>query len=146
MKRILKPTIWLALLIYLFVGSGIAEGFVLCFETNGRIQIEPSHSGDLGFSTSWPSHPVAPLKSMPDVLTNKKHDSPCVDVPISLGNLECDNILFKNLNKLSVSFDVASTSGQVISQNNKLWEPFFPLPSLQNQTPLDLLDTIILLI
>lgn len=145
MKRVRKATFWFVLFIYLFVGSRVSEGFVLCFGADGHIAVEPSHSELFGASSSWPSHPVSSVPSIPNVVSKReKHVSPCVDIPLSIANLD-RHILFENLSGLSVSFDIMSISDRMISQDGKLWEKV-QLFSSPIKTPFNSSRALILLI
>ncbi len=146
MKIIQKSITCLLLLFFVFMGSGVTEGFVLCFGSDGHRAVEPPHSGLLGSSSNWPLQAVSPALSMPVTSSSKKHDVPCMDFPISIGSLDMEGTLYKNLSAFTFPFDFDAISDNAASQADRIGKKPFPSSLSTVKAPLSSLRSVILLI
>jgi|TARA_Y100000294_G_scaffold116436_1_gene108031 hypothetical protein len=112
MKKVNKFISYFVLTVYLFAGSGVAEGFVVCIGADNHRAVEPLHEVHLDFPSTSPYSPP----SHPGFSQEANHKDTCRDFPISLTDLDQEIILYKSPGSITITPDIGTFSGSVVIQ------------------------------
>ena len=148
-NRIYTPLVWL--FIYLLIGQGQLQGFVLCIEADGHIAVEFAHGGRCltcmvkSAATTTSAAEVLHASSLSEAAPNEDPCGPCVDFSTSIGRLDPCVVRQNTTSPLTMPTLTTSLFSQltfVLLENNS----FLPLSLPVISPTLTSLRTVILLI
>tara|TARA_B100000315_G_scaffold234388_1_gene248341 strand:- start:119 stop:547 length:429 start_codon:yes stop_codon:yes gene_type:complete len=112
MKKVNKFISYFVLTVYLFAGSGVAEGFVVCIGADNHRAVEPLHEIHLDLPSTSPYSPP----SHSGFAHEANHKDACRDFPISLTDLDQEIILYKSPGSIATTPDIDAFSGSAVIQ------------------------------
>ncbi len=80
-----KILIYFLTLVFFIPLTGSIKGFVLCFGSDGHIDIETTFNGyDCGHYSPFPLKKSTSIYSKKDTIDSKGHCNSCIDIPLSI--------------------------------------------------------------
>lgn len=129
-----KIIIYFLTLVFLFPLTGSIKGFVLCFGSDGHIDIETSFNGyDCGHHTPTPSGKSISLYLKNGTNDSNSHCNSCIDIPLSI-----DYSLQKTIDTTRSS----PTKAKVLLSSSALHFHFFTIKNASISSSLNFLKNI----
>ena len=80
-----KIIIYFLTLLFFLPSTGGIKGFVLCFGSDGHVDIETTYNGyDCGHYSPFPFKKSTSIYSKKDTIDSKGHCNSCIDIPLSI--------------------------------------------------------------